>query len=98
MSLGSDIVGILYTFTVVHRAFDKAFADDIPYIVGMCDIAQAPGARVIANIVGISPDDVRIGMPLRMFWEARATLPRFRSGVRCRPWLFDPGIDGTNLG
>ena len=71
VTFGSDIVGTLYTFTIVHRAFNKAFLDDAPYAIAMCDIAQAPGARVMANVIGIPLDDIRIGMPLRMVWQPR---------------------------
>jgi uncharacterized OB-fold protein len=36
---------------------------------------------MISNIVGASPDDVRIGMPVELVWEdmsADLAIPRFR--------------------
>lgn len=69
-SLGSDVTGRVYSFTVVHRAFGP-FADAAPYAVALCDIDGVIGARITANVLGISADQVRIGLPVRLTWEQR---------------------------
>lgn len=71
VSLGSDIIGTVHSFTIVHRAFNKSFVADVPYAVAMCDIAEAPGARIMANVIGLPPEDVHIGLKVKMFWEPR---------------------------
>ena len=52
---GEDVAasgrGTLLTWTVCHVAFDPAFADEVPYTVGLIELAE--GARVLARI----PDD-----------------------------------------
>jgi hypothetical protein len=69
--LGSDITGRLYSYIVTHRAFVPGFARDAPYIVALAEVDQALNAKLLANLVGCAPQDVRIGMPLRMVWEER---------------------------
>jgi uncharacterized OB-fold protein len=59
--------GSLYTWTVCHVAFDPAFADDVPYVVGAIDLPE--GARVMARIEGIDPGELRDALPLRVQWS-----------------------------
>jgi uncharacterized OB-fold protein len=59
--------GALYTWTVCHVAFDPAFADEVPYIVGAVDLPE--GARVLARIDGITPGGLRDALPLRVHWS-----------------------------
>jgi uncharacterized OB-fold protein len=60
----------LWTFTVVHRG-PGAFGDAVPYIVAIAKLAEQPRSLlVLANMVSdVAPDDVRIGMPVRIVYE-----------------------------
>lgn len=68
VDLGQDITGSVYSFIVVYRAFARGFAKDVPYVTAVVDVDQAPGARIIANIIGVDPEDVAIGSRCKMHW------------------------------
>ncbi len=55
--------GELYTWTIVHRAFDLAFKHIVPYTVGLVTLPQ--GVRVMGHIWQDAQTELRIGLPLR---------------------------------
>ena len=67
----------LYSFTVNHQPWD---GDDEPYVIGIVELAEQAGLRLMTNIVDVAPDDVYIGMPLEVAWEDHDPihLPLFR--------------------
>lgn len=56
----------MYAFTVVHHATHVAFADRVPYTVGLVDIV--PGVRLIA-LIEVDSAHLHIGMPLRAVYR-----------------------------
>ena len=54
--------GTLYTYTVIYRAFHPAFQDDVPYGVVVVELEEGP--RVMGNSVGVSPEELKIGMSM----------------------------------
>jgi len=48
-----------------------------PYVVALIELTEGP--RLISNIVGCAPEDVEIGMAVRVQFEREGdfTLPRF---------------------
>ncbi|MFI6943947.1 bifunctional MaoC family dehydratase N-terminal/OB-fold nucleic acid binding domain-containing protein [Streptomyces sp. NPDC050418] len=54
--------GTVYSYVVMHHPPFPAF--DPPYAVGLIELDE--GVRIIANVVGIPHDKVRIGMPVRL--------------------------------
>jgi uncharacterized OB-fold protein len=56
--------GEVYTYTVVHRAPTPAYQEDVPYVIAHVTMSEGP--RMISNLVGVEPADVRIGMPVRL--------------------------------
>ncbi len=71
--------GVVYTYTIVHRAPSRPFEPDVPYTVALVDLAE--GCRMISNIVGASPEAVRVGMPVEVVFEEitpEISLPKFR--------------------
>jgi len=69
--LGSLISGQLYSYIVTHRAFVPGFSDEVPYIVALVEVEQAGNIKLLANLINCKPENVRIGMPLKMVWEDR---------------------------
>ena len=59
----------LHTFTVNHHPWIPGF--DPPYVVAIVEIAEQPSLRLTTNLVGCAPEAARIGMPLRVVFEAR---------------------------
>ena len=56
--------GTVYTYTVVRHATHLAFADKIPYMIAIVELAEGP--RLVTGITGCPPDEVRVGMPVRV--------------------------------
>lgn len=72
--------GILYSYTIVARAIMPEMADSIPYVPALVDLPDAPGTRLITNVVGSPLDRLRIGAPLRVTWldtDDGVTIPMF---------------------
>ena len=57
--------GTIYSWIVVHRAFDPAFAGDVPYILASVDLDE--GGRVVARLV--SADKASIGKRVSAVYE-----------------------------
>jgi len=72
--------GKLYSFAVVDRPFHPAFVDAIPYVVGLVDLDDQDGLRLLTNIVGGEPMDLVVGAAVEVVFEQRGqvTLPQFR--------------------
>jgi len=71
--------GTIYSYTVVHRAPSRTFEPDVPYTVALVDLDE--GCRMITNIVGVDPQEVRVGMRVEVVFEAitpQISLPKFR--------------------
>lgn len=71
-------LGTIYTFTVNHRAANAHMADKLPYVVAVVQLDE--GVRMMANIVDVPPELVRIGDRVRVrFLRLNETisLPQF---------------------
>ena len=56
----------VFSFTVVHRG-PGAFGTEVPYVMALGQLVEQPRpCNVLANLVGIDPEAVRIGMPIRL--------------------------------
>ncbi len=60
--------GVVYAATVMHQAVHPAFADRVPYVVALVELDE--GVRLLTNVVGCAPADVRVGRSVRLAWEA----------------------------
>jgi uncharacterized OB-fold protein len=71
--------GKVYTFVVYHVAYHRGFEDDLPYVVA--DVELEEGPRLLTNIVGCRPDQVKCDMPVEVTWEhitEEFSVPKFR--------------------
>ena len=59
--------GTVHTFTVARRPTSAAFAEAVPYVVAIVELAEGP--RVTANVVGGDVDDVHVGMAVEIDWD-----------------------------
>jgi uncharacterized OB-fold protein len=70
--------GTIFSWTVVHRAFLPGLEEAVPYTVVVVALDDAPGVRLISNLVDGEPT---IGQPVAVVFEDVApevTVPRFR--------------------
>jgi len=71
--------GTVYTYVVVHQALDPAWAEDVPYVVAIVELAEGP--HMLSNVVDTPVDQVTIGMPVTVCFQRASdeiVLPRFR--------------------
>lgn len=67
-----DIVGVsgratLHSFTVNHKAWFPG--QPVPYLIGLVELAEQPGLRLVTNVVNCKIEAVHIGMRLRVVFE-----------------------------
>lgn len=75
--------GKLYSYTVVHHPQVPSF--DYPNIVGLVELEE--GVRVVSNLVGLTPEQVEIGMDLQLCFvdtDDDLTLHQFRPAAPAR--------------
>ena len=71
--------GTVFSHAVVHRAFLPELASHVPYTVVVVALDDAPGIRLVSNLVEGEP---QIGLPVEVVFEdvsADVTVPRFRA-------------------
>jgi uncharacterized protein len=71
--------GIVFSFTIVTHAVHPALQVAVPFNVVLVEFPDAPGVRLVTNVVDATPDELWVGMPVRVHWEdlSNASLPRF---------------------
>ena len=70
--------GTVYTYTVVRHPTHYAFADKIPYVLAIVELAEGP--RLVTALTGVAPEEARVGMPVRAVFREVAdgvALPYF---------------------
>lgn len=60
--------GTVHTFTVIRQNHAKPFRDLLPYVVAMIELDEGP--RMMGNVVGGPVEDVAVGMPVEVFFDA----------------------------
>jgi uncharacterized protein len=68
-NLGPDAVsgrGRVETFTVNYQQW---IPGSDPYIIAWVSIDEQPDVRLTTNLVDVEPEDVRVGMPVRVVFE-----------------------------
>jgi len=70
--------GTVYTYTVVRHPTHFAFADKIPYVLAIVELAEGP--RLVTALTGIALGEVQVGQPVHVVFREVAdgvTLPYF---------------------
>jgi len=63
---------------VVHRAPSAPFKEDVPYVIAIIELEE--GVRMMSNIINCPPEEVKIGMEVRVVFEDvtdTISLPKF---------------------
>jgi uncharacterized OB-fold protein len=71
--------GTVYTYTVTYQNQASGFRDSLPYIMAYVQLDE--GIRMLSNIVDCAPEQVKIGMRVRVIFDdvaPGATLPKFK--------------------
>jgi uncharacterized OB-fold protein len=74
-----DGIGTVYTFTVAEQATAPPFADEVPQLLAIVELAE--GVRVSTTLIEVQPDAIRVGMPVAPVFDHGGdgvTLLRFR--------------------
>jgi len=58
----------VWSYTVNHHSWDGGTE---PYVIVLVELDEQPGLRLTSNLVGCDPDQVTIGMPVRVTFEER---------------------------
>jgi hypothetical protein len=69
----------VYTFTVTYQNQAPGFREDLPYVLAWIELEEGP--RLISNVIGCPPEEVKIGMPVEVEFEEvgeAIALPKFR--------------------
>ena len=70
--------GTVQSYIVFERAYHEAWADQVPYVVALIELAEGP--VLISNVVGVGPPAVRVGQSVTVMFPRRsatAALPQF---------------------
>lgn len=70
--------GTVCTYTVIHQAAHESFAPDVPYVYAIIELEEGP--RVISNVIHLDPAQVRIGMKVKVVFDAitpEVSIPKF---------------------
>jgi len=58
--------GVVYTYTIVHRAPTAAYQGSAPYTI--VHVAMDEGFRIVGTMTGNDPDSMEIGAPVRVVY------------------------------
>jgi hypothetical protein len=73
--------GRIFSYAIVHRPYLPALEAVVPYAVIVVELEDAPGVRIISNLVDAAPEEARIGLEVEVVWDemaAEVVVPRFR--------------------
>lgn len=71
--------GTVYTYTIIRQNWAEPFRSMLPYVVAMVELEEGP--RLMANVTGVDPEEVTVGMPVEAWFETveeGAAIPMFR--------------------
>lgn len=71
--------GTVYSSIVFHQVYNPAYTGDVPYNVSLIQLEEGP--RMISNVVGLPPSDVKVGDAVRVVFDKvtpEISIPRFQ--------------------
>ena len=73
--------GRVFSYTIAHHAAVPALAAEVPYNVVVVEFDDAPGARLVTNVVEAPPEAIHVGRDVQVIWDQPSpdvVLPRCR--------------------
>jgi len=70
--------GVVYSFVTCHHPAIPPF--DYPNVIVLVELSE--GTRVVSNLPGVTPDDVKIGQPVQAYF---AELEKDRTFLQFKP-------------
>ena len=80
--------GTVWTYTVMHQRSVAGFEEAVPYLTALVELDEQPMLLLVTNLPGVAPEDVRIGMRVRVTFEALedgTMLPQFVPDISPSP-------------
>jgi uncharacterized OB-fold protein len=71
--------GKIYSFVVYRMSYHPSYANEIPYVVAVIQLAEGP--RMESNITSTKVEDLKVDMPIEVYFDdvtAEISLPKFR--------------------
>jgi uncharacterized OB-fold protein len=62
--------GTVYSYTVSHMSVEPAWQPHLPFVTLVVELAEGP--RIVATARGLRPEDVRLGLPVRVVSESKS--------------------------
>jgi uncharacterized OB-fold protein len=59
--------GVVYACSTMPKPMHPGMKELVPYVVALVDLAEGP--RLMTNVTGCAPEDVRVGLPVQVTWE-----------------------------
>lgn len=72
----------VFSYTIVHYPAFAGVRDSLPYNVVIAIFRDCDDVRLISNVIDAEPQEIHIGMALRLTWECAGNgllVPRFLS-------------------
>jgi uncharacterized OB-fold protein len=68
----------VFSFTVNAKSWGPGL--EVPYVIGIVMLDEQDGLQLTTNLRDVAPEDVKIGMPVEVFFEKDEDvwLPMFR--------------------
>jgi uncharacterized OB-fold protein len=75
--------GTIYSYTIARHPLSPALAEVVPYVSAVIELdgTQGAGARMLANVIDVDPETVRVGDRVTIFFDKISdtyAMPRFR--------------------
>jgi uncharacterized OB-fold protein len=74
--------GTVYSYTIESKPMNPGMRAMAPYVIALIDLDE--GVRMLSNVVGCAPEDVTVGMAVRLTWEPLGdgrNLPQFEPAL-----------------
>jgi uncharacterized protein len=73
--------GRVYSYAVVHQTRVALLRGTEPFLVAIVELEESPDALVMGNLLGVRPEDARVGLPVEVEFEQvtdGCRIPQFR--------------------
>jgi uncharacterized OB-fold protein len=61
--------GHIYSYVVAHHPVSPLLRERVPYGIALVQLDDFPDVRVLGNVLNLEPEELRIGLPLRVTFE-----------------------------